>query len=212
MIKQIILLIIFIFALTANAQAGTAILLFDPPQTNVDGLPMTDLVGYKTYWGTISLSYTNTLSVTRSLKPECQICITGNITATCGDVICITGLTNGVTYYFTVIAYDTSGNESSYASTCATTPDVSRTIPAATNPIGNINTTSMGSATRVDGYDLIKLSAQFGLSIQESSGQCTATNAIKWTTVGAEIIDLNGDGRIDGFDLIILSANFGRSQ
>lgn len=210
-IKNCLLLILLVLIFSNITFAGTVILLLDPPQTNTDGTALIDLAGYKAYWGISSGNYTNVLSVTRSLKPECQICA-NNITDVCGDVICITGLANGGTYYMTVTAYDALGNESGYASVCAGTPDVSKTIPAVTNPIGNIDTTSIGSATRVDGFDLIKLSAQFGLSIQESSGQCTATNANKWIGINAQVIDLNGDGRIDGFDLISLSANFGKSQ
>lgn len=213
-LKRLIFSLVIFFIVTSfsvKIYSGTAILSFDPPQTNTDGASLTDLAGYKAYWGASSGNYTNVLSVTRSLKPECQICA-NNITDICGDVICLTGLANSATYYMTLTAYDSSGNESGYASVCSGGADVLKTIPAATNPIGNIDTTGIGSATRVDGFDLIKLSAQFGLSIQESSGQCNATNVNKWANVNAQIIDLNGDGRIDGFDLISLSANFGKSQ
>lgn len=214
LIGLIILLIVILVAMsmpTMPIMAGTAILLFDPPQINTDGTALTDLIGYKAYWGASSGNYTNVLSVTRSLKLECQICA-NNITDICGDAVCLTGLANGATYYMTLTAYDATQNESGYASVCGGGADVLKTIPVATNPIGNIDTTNIGSAARVDGFDLIKLSAQFGLSIQESSGQCTATNVNKWVNTNAQIIDLNGDGRIDGFDLISLSANFGKSQ
>ncbi len=71
-------------------------LTWDAPTTNADGTPLTDLAGYKVYYGTSSRDYTKTIDV-------------GNTTT-----YQITGLSGG-TYYFAVTAYDTSGNESDYS-------------------------------------------------------------------------------------------------
>ena len=77
--------------------AGSATLTWDPPTTNADGTPLTDLSGYKLYYGTASRSYAQNVSV-------------GNVTS-----YTLNNLTDGVTYYFAVTAYDTANNESSYS-------------------------------------------------------------------------------------------------
>jgi hypothetical protein len=63
----------------------------------LDGSPITDLVGYKLYYGTSSGDYTTSVDVGDTLS---------------GYVV---GLTHGTTYYFAVTAYDISGNESAYS-------------------------------------------------------------------------------------------------
>ncbi len=92
-----ILLIFFaILIITNPVWAGTAILSWNPPMTNADGTPLTDLVGYKVYYGNSSGSLATSLDV-------------GNVTQYTLD------LTDGLTYYFAVTAYDTSGNESGFS-------------------------------------------------------------------------------------------------
>ena len=81
----------------------TATLTWDAPTTNADGTPLTDMGGYKVYYGTASGKYTFSLDV-------------GNITT-----YRIEGLSPG-TYYFAVTASDASGNESDYSN------EVSKTI------------------------------------------------------------------------------------
>jgi len=82
----------------------SATLSWSPVITNSDGSLMTDLAGYKVYYGLASGSYTTPIDV-------------GNTTSSV-----ITGLNSGTTYYFTVTAYDGSGNESPYAT------EVSKTL------------------------------------------------------------------------------------
>ncbi len=90
-------LFLFILLNAAGALAGTATLSWTAPTTNSDGSPLSDLSGYKVYYGTTSGSYTQTTDV-------------GNVTT-----YEVTGLTEGSTYYFVTTAYDTSGNESTYS-------------------------------------------------------------------------------------------------
>ncbi|MBI5193292.1 MAG: fibronectin type III domain-containing protein [Nitrospirae bacterium] len=85
--------------------AGEASLSWTPPTTNVDGTTLTDLAGYKVYYGTSSGSYSSILDV-------------GNVTA-----YTLTNLTENITYFFAVTAYDTAGNESNFSS------ETSKTIP-----------------------------------------------------------------------------------
>jgi Fibronectin type III domain len=89
-----------------TAFAGTITLAWDAPTTNTDGTPLTDLAGYKIYYGPTSGSYTNTLDV-------------GNVTTSE-----VNDLTDGNTYYFTVSAYNSAGVESSFSN------EVSKTLPS----------------------------------------------------------------------------------
>src|SRR3990170_6672109 len=125
------LAIIFIVALgiTNPAHAGEAVLTWDPPTTNTDGTPLTDLAGYKIHYGTTSGNYTTVIDV-------------GNVTT-----YTVTNLTNNVTYYFATTAYDSSGNESGYSN------EVSKTITGTadtTAPVlSNITTGSITSTSAV---------------------------------------------------------------
>ena len=67
------------------------------PTTNVDGTVLTDLAGYRLYYGTSSGSYPLSVEVSK-------------VTA-----YTVSGLTNNLTYYFAVTAYDTSANESGFS-------------------------------------------------------------------------------------------------
>ena len=65
------------------------------PTTNADDTPLTDLAGYKVYYGTATGVYGTTPTDA------------GNVTT-----YSLTGLTKGTTDYVAVTAYDTSSNES----------------------------------------------------------------------------------------------------
>ncbi len=86
-----------LFLLDSDVYSGQATLSWDPPTTNADGTPLTDLAGYKIYYGTSSNNYFQNIDV-------------GNVTT-----YTIDNLTDGLTYYFVATAYDTSGNESQYS-------------------------------------------------------------------------------------------------
>ena len=77
------------------AGAGAATLVWTAPTKNMDGTPLTTLAGYKVYYGTTPGVYTSL--------------VVGDV-----NTYQIVGLTKGQTYYFTVTAYDTYGNESDY--------------------------------------------------------------------------------------------------
>jgi hypothetical protein len=88
---------------SSNSPGNSATLTWDAPTTNADGTPLTDLAGYKVYYGTTSGNYTEVIDA-------------GNVTT-----YKVENLSPG-TYYFTVTAYDNSGNESGYSN------EVSKTI------------------------------------------------------------------------------------
>lgn len=84
---------------------GAATLAWNAPSTNMDGSPLTDLAGYKIYYGVSPGVYIASIDVGNNTTYQ-----VGNLTV-------------GATYYFTVTAYNASGHESDYA-----TPPVSKTI------------------------------------------------------------------------------------
>lgn len=81
---------------------GIAGLNWVAPTTNTDGTPLTNLTGYKVYFGKSSGNYGTPIDV-------------GNTTS-----YSITGLTSG-TYFFVVTAYDTQGIESSFSNQASKT-------------------------------------------------------------------------------------------
>ena len=60
------------------------------------------MAGYRIYYGTSSKSYA---------QAKGAGIVAGNVTSKT-----VTGLTSGMTYYFSVTAYDSAGNESGYSS------------------------------------------------------------------------------------------------
>ncbi len=78
---------------------------WDAPTTNEDGTPLTDLKGYKLYYGTSSGDYTGSIDIGDTTSVEI---------ATIIDSIYDTLPTSG-TVCFAVTAYDTLGNESDYS-------------------------------------------------------------------------------------------------
>ncbi len=93
----VILFMLMPFTLTYAGEASFT-LAWDAPTTNADGTPLTDLAGFKAYYGTVTGVYPNVIDV-------------GNVTT-----FIIGGLIEGTTYFFVMTAYDTSGNESIYSS------------------------------------------------------------------------------------------------
>ncbi len=98
-------LLLFFFLLLSPALAAQVQLAWDAPTTNADNTPLTDLAGYKIYYGQASGSYDDVIDV-------------GNVTS-----FVVSGLVEGKTYYFAATAYDFSGNESDFSN------EVSFTIP-----------------------------------------------------------------------------------
>jgi hypothetical protein len=82
-----------------------------------------DIAGYKVYYGTATHNYQNMLDV-------------GPFTTAVID-----GLNGGVTYYFAVTAYDTSGNES------VNSQEVQAIIPTASSNIYTLTITKKGTGT-----------------------------------------------------------------
>ncbi len=106
-LKKFIFFIVVLWLLSMSISAeplgrDEAILSWEPPTTNINGTPLTDLAGYKAYWGKASRNYTYSKDV-------------GNVTT-----YKITGLEEGK-WYFAVTAYDKTGNESEYSNEASKT-------------------------------------------------------------------------------------------
>ena len=94
-----------------QAYAGQASLSWEAPSTNEDGTSLTDLNGYKIYYGTAPGNYTQNIDV-------------GNVTT-----YNFTNLTDGQTYYFVATAYNSARVESSYSN------EVTKIIPSSNSNI-----------------------------------------------------------------------------
>jgi hypothetical protein len=83
---------------SAGGGSGTGVvtLSWDAPTNNTDGSSLTDLAGYKIYYGPSSGNYTNSFNV-------------GNSTS-----YTLNNLTTG-TYYFAITAYNVAGYESTFS-------------------------------------------------------------------------------------------------
>ncbi|MEZ5559896.1 MAG: fibronectin type III domain-containing protein [Pseudomonadales bacterium] len=72
-------------------------LAWQAPTENVDGSPLTDLAGYRVYYGEQSRAYTDTVDVSDNA-------------ATSTSLTLVSG-----SYYFAMTALDSVGNESAYS-------------------------------------------------------------------------------------------------
>lgn len=83
---------------------NSATLTWDTPLLNADGSALTDLAGYKVYYGTQPGNYTNTKDVGNS------------------NTAVLNNLTTGTTYFIAITAYDINGNESIFSKEVKKTP------------------------------------------------------------------------------------------
>lgn len=163
--KFICAAIIFFIIPCLNATqlfAGTATLSWNPPTTNVDGTPLTDLAGYRIYYGTSTGNYTQNINV-------------GNVTT-----YQLASLTDGYTYYFAITAYDTLGNESAYSNEISKFMQVVDTTPPVISGVysGSITstdvtiswTTNEASTTQVEYGD----TASYGSSTTINTSMATS--------------------------------------
>ncbi len=122
-ISGLFIMLLFILSmLVPVAHAGEVTVAWDQN-------PEPEVAGYKIYYGSRSGSYTASV-------------IAGNITSTV-----ISGLEAGVTYYFAAVAYDSSGNESSFSNEIAYTVPETATAGSSSGSGGGcfIATAAFGS-------------------------------------------------------------------
>ncbi len=92
-----------------NNGNDAATLSWQPPTENTDGSPLTDLAGYKIYYGTDVGNYPEVITIDNA-----------GVTSYVVD-----NLANGTTYYFVLTAFNSNGVESSYSEV------VTKSIPPA---------------------------------------------------------------------------------
>src|SRR3989344_2741407 len=123
--KTVVIILVFTVAICIGgigvAISGEAILTWDYPTTNTDESALTDLSGFKVYYGMSSGSYSTTIDAAFATCVTAPPCSTSTYT--------VANLNNGPTYYFVVTAYDTTGNES------ANSNEVFKTITPSSSPI-----------------------------------------------------------------------------
>lgn len=83
---------------------GTATLSWVPPTTNIDGSPLTDLAGYKVYWGASQGSYANSITLD---NPGLSSYVVEQLTP--------------ATWYFAVTSFNSAGVESALSSPASKT-------------------------------------------------------------------------------------------
>jgi len=91
----------FTIDVVAGSATGSATISWTPPTTNADGSALTDLAGYRIYYGTSPGNMTTSVTVN-------NIGLTSFV---------VNNLLVNSTYYFSMTAVDTSGNESSLSNT-----------------------------------------------------------------------------------------------
>ena len=186
----LVYILIILFGIVSVSHAGQAILSWDPPATNTDGSALTDLAGYKIYYGTSSGNYSTVITV-------------GNVTT-----YTITGLTDNITYYFATTAYDSSGNESTFSN------EVSKIISATsdiTAPIiSNATTSSISGTSATISWSTNEVSssqAEFGTSTSYGSSTTidntlvtshtvTVSGLTSWTTYHFRVKSQDGSGNL----------------
>jgi len=109
-----------------DAYAGQVSLSWTAPTTNTNGTPLTDLAGYKIYYGTSSGNYSQNIDV-------------GNVTT-----YTLSNLAAG-SYYFAATAYDTAGNQSAFSNEVNKTVQTQYTLTISNSSSGLGTVTSSPS-------------------------------------------------------------------
>lgn len=91
------------FTIVVASTSGSAVLTWTVPTQNTDGSALSDLTGYKIYYGTSPSNLSGSVS------------ISGGATTTAT----INGLTTGATYYFAIASISSSGGEGNKSNTAS---------------------------------------------------------------------------------------------
>ena len=178
MFKLILSLFIFsviIYSPILNDKAFAAITLnWTAPTTNTDGSTLTDLAGYKIYYGNSSGNYTSAVNV-------------GNV-----NNYTFSSLSDGA-YYFAATAYDTSGVESSLSNEVTKTQSSSSSGSSG----GSSSGTTGAAVNLLWRHDV---TGQVGMwymngATQTGSAFLPTVTDTNWKIVG--VADFNGDGKLD---------------
>jgi len=167
----ILLFIIIGLAGASSSLASTANLSWTAPTTNTDGSTLTDLAGYKVYYGTASGSYTSSIDVGNTLSYQ------------------VLSLTGGVTYYFAITAYDTSMNESAYSTEVIKTTGNDITPPVISG-VASLNVTA--SSVTIDWFTDETADSQIEYGTSPAFGNLTTKDNQLLTSHSQTISGLSG--------------------
>jgi parallel beta-helix repeat protein len=149
--------------------AGQAVLSWSP---NTEP----DLGGYKVHYGTASGVYTTIVDVGLTGTPS-------------APQHTVTGLTDGVTYYFAVKAYDLSGNESGFSNQVSKTVSGTDTTPPVISAISSGSITSSGATITWTTNEPADTQVQYGTT--SSYGSSTPLNTSLITSHSAGLSGLS---------------------
>ncbi|MBI3849003.1 MAG: fibronectin type III domain-containing protein [Verrucomicrobia bacterium] len=153
-------------ALSATIQPGRSVTLAWDASTDAG------VAGYKIYYGVASRAYTNLVSV-------------GNATTAT-----ISGLVEGVTYFFAATTYNGAGLESDYSN------EASYTVPVTSVPVVNI------LRTLLDGQVVLQVTGVIGHTYQIQADRLVGG----WVTIGTVTLDGSGTTEFTDVNAAILPA------
>ena len=153
-----------------------------------DAVTNTPVSGYRLYWGAASGSYTDLVDA-------------GNATS-----VTVSGLSNGVTYYFAATAYTTNGAESAFSSEVSFTPGATN-LPAVmiTSPADNAIFTepaniALAASVNPNGHTINELQFYNGSTLLGQSSVPPYT--LLWSNVVAGSYTLQTEVVYDGSNTI----------
>lgn len=127
----IVLLTLFSTPAQAQDQTGCVDLTWTAPTQNTDGSELTDLAGFKIYYGTVSGTYDQSVTIDSPTADNYSVC----------------QLSTG-TWYFVATAYNTSGIESDYSNEATKT--VLDTLVAPNEPLITLTSSIAYQLIKVD--------------------------------------------------------------
>jgi uncharacterized repeat protein (TIGR02543 family) len=136
----------------SSAFSGYATLSWDAPVTNADGTPLTDLAGFKVYYGTSSHNYSKSIDV-------------GNVTT-----YTVNNLAEGVTYYFATSAYDDTGNESNLSTEVMKVSQSAQYYPLTISKNGSGTVTGQGINCGADCTEVCSAGSTVTLTATAATG------------------------------------------
>jgi hypothetical protein len=181
---------LIIAALTASAQGQTSVTLgWDPS-------PDSAIAGYRLYDGAASGTYTNVVAVGRATSAT------------------ISNLVNGVTYFFAVTAYDTSGQESDFSD------EISYTVPWPTDSLPTLALTSptngavytapatieFAADVAPNGHTVSEMRFYIGNNIKPLGVVVSAPYSFTWTNVSTGTYNLRAKVFYDSGSMVASAA------
>jgi hypothetical protein len=174
---RVVAFVIAVPLLATTAQAAILDASWTAPTTNVDGTPLTDLASYRVYYGTSptpcpGTSFVQVPSATPSPAPNTTVNHR------------LTGLASGTTYFVSVTAVDTSGNESACLS-------------PAQSAVARLEFSVSPSGTIAFGNVAIGSTADQTVTVQNTAGGTvtgTITTSAPFSVVSGASFTLTGTG------------------